>query len=78
MIGVASGCGCVGVHGFAAVSAPIPTQLTLAGGLFSGYVCLNSCGTSGLVSMWLRVSIICLISSMLFRLFSRRPLNSAR
>src|SRR5689334_9439919 len=46
------GCGWAGVHGFADASAPIPTQLMLAGGLFSGYVCLNSCGTSGLVSMW--------------------------
>src|SRR5712664_133797 len=76
--GVASGVGWAGVHGLADASAPIPTQLTLVGGLFSGYVCLNSCGTSGLVSMWLSVSIICLISSMLFRLFSSRPLNSAR
>src|SRR5690242_12274654 len=73
-----SGAGCVGVHGLADARAPIPTHAILAGGLFSGYVCLNSCGTSGLVSMWLRVSIICLISSMLLRLFSSRPLNSAR
>src|SRR2546428_7466662 len=75
--GVARGCGWLGVHDFEDARAPIPTQLTVAG-LFSGYVCLNSPGASGLVSMWPSVSIICLISSMLFRLFSSRPLNSAR
>src|SRR3989454_11702679 len=75
--GVARGCGWLGVHDFEDPRAPIPTQLTVAG-LFSGYVCLNSPGASGLVSMWPSVSIICLISSMLLRLFSSRPLNSAR
>src|SRR5437879_4470303 len=75
--GVARGCGWLGVHDFEGAMAPIPTQLTVAR-LFSGYVCLNSPGASGLVSMWPSVSIICLISSMLFRLFSSRPLNSAR
>src|SRR6266581_2707901 len=75
--GVASGCGWLGVHDFEGAMAPIPTQLTVAG-LFSGYVCLNSPGNSGLVSMWLSVSIISLISSMLLRLFSSRPLNSVR
>src|SRR5881396_3172299 len=75
--GVARGCGWLGVHDFEDPRAPIPTQLTVAG-LFSAYVCLNSPGASGLVSMWPSVSIICLISSMLLRLFSSRPLNSAR
>src|SRR2546428_4545624 len=75
--GVARGCGWLGVHDFEGAMAPIPTQLTVAG-LFSGYVCLNSPGNSGLVSMWLSVSIISLISSMLLRLFSSRPLNSVR
>src|SRR6266487_4989358 len=75
--GVASGCGWLGVHDFEGAMAPIPTQLTVVG-LFSGYVCLNSPGNSGLVSMWLSVSIISLISSMLLRLFSSRPLNSVR
>src|SRR2546428_3750568 len=75
--GVARGCGWLGVHDFEDARAPIPTQLTVAG-LFSGYVCLNSPGNSGLVSIWLSVSIICLISSMLLRLFSSSPLNSAR
>src|SRR2546425_866419 len=75
--GVASGCGWLGVHDFEGAMAPIPTQLTVAG-LFSGYVCLNSPGNSGLVSIWLSVSIISLISSMLLRLFSSRPLNSVR
>src|SRR5205807_3761497 len=70
-------CGWLGREGFAWAIEPIPTQLTAAG-LFSGYVCLNSPGNSGLVSMWLRVSIISLISSMLLRLFSSRPLNSVR
>src|SRR5207247_2700677 len=72
--GVARGCGWLGVHDFEDPRAPIPTQLTVAG-LFSAYVCLNSPGASGLVSMWPSVSIICLISSMLLRLFSSRPLN---
>src|ERR1700757_2555064 len=40
--GVARGCGCAGVHGLADARAPMPTQLIAAGGLFSGYVCLNS------------------------------------
>src|SRR3989475_6486442 len=75
--GVARGCGWLGVHDFKGAMAPIPTQLTVAR-LFSGYVCLNSPGNSGLVSMWLSVSIISLISSMLLRLFSSRPLNSVR
>src|SRR6266568_8997045 len=75
--GLARGCGWLGVHDFEDPRAPIPTQLTVAG-LFSGYVCLNSPGASGLVSMWPSVSIICLISSMLLRLFSSRPLTSAR
>src|SRR3989442_2960996 len=75
--GVARGCGWLGVHDFEDPRAPIPTQLTVAG-LFSGYVCLNSPGASGLVSMWPSLSIICLISSMLLRLFPSRPLNSAR
>src|SRR6266567_8300472 len=66
--GVSRGCGWLGVHDFEDPRAPIPTQLTVAG-LFSGYVCLNSPGASGLVSMWLSVSIISLISSMLLRLF---------
>src|SRR5437016_6495107 len=70
-------CGWLGREGFAWAIEPIPTQLTAAG-LFSGYVCLNSPGNSGLVSMWLSVSIISLISSMLLRLFSSRPLNSVR
>src|SRR5205807_4961000 len=50
--GVARGCGWLGVHDFEGAMAPIPTQLTVAG-LFSGYVCLNSPGNSGLVSIWL-------------------------
>src|SRR5437867_1548985 len=43
-----------------------------------GIDCLNSPGESGLVSMWDSVSIICLISSILCRFFSSRPLNSCR
>src|SRR5437867_8487799 len=43
-----------------------------------GIDCLNSPGDSGLVSMWDSVSIICLISSILCRFFSSRPLNSCR